>query len=297
MKFLYADSNIFDFFSFKLLEGDPHTALIEPNSIVLTSAAAKKYFGDDESLGQIITVGNDNKAFHVTGIAEEPPANSHIQFEILLSSQSDRNMQSDQWTNNGLYTYYRINPMTPVSQVDDKLRELVLKYVGPEISEGFGMSFEEFEKQGGQYGYYSRPFLDSHLYSPEMDDDITPKSDIKYVYIIGAIGLFILIIACINFMNLSTARSSGRAKEVGLRKTLGSVRKSLIFQFLSESFIYVFAATLLAVAAVYLLLPSFNLLAGKDLTIENLFSLSSLGIIASIVLLVGLLAGSYPAFI
>lgn len=293
---LYADSNFFEFFSFELEAGDVKTSLKEPNTVVMTASTAKRYFGDENAIGKIVTVGNENRAFSVTGIVKEPPTNSHIQFELLLSSESDENMKSNFWTNNGLYTYYRINPLTAVNQVDDKLKELVLKYVGPEIEEGFGMSFKDFEEQGGVYGYYSVPFLATHLYTQELDDDITPKSDVKYVYIIGAVGLFILVIACINFMNLSTARSAGRAKEVGLRKTLGSVRSALIGQFLSESFIYVILATTLALGSVYLLLPAFNILSGKELTMYNLFNPTTVSLLLGVVLLVGFLAGSYPAF-
>jgi len=295
-KALLVDSNFFEFFTFKLLDGDIKTALKDPHTIVLTREAAAKYFGAQSAIGKIITIGNDNEAFKVTGITEKAPPNSHIQYDMLLSAESDENMKEGGWTANSLYTYYRKNPNTKIESVEAKLRDLVMKHVGPELEQGFGISFSEFEKQGGIYSYFSYPLESSHLYQPEIRDGMTPSSEIKYIYIMGAVGLFILIIACINFMNLSTARSAGRAKEVGLRKTLGSVRSKLIFQFLSESFVYVFAATVIAIMGVYLLMPSFNLLSGKQLIFSSIFSPSILMAIVIVFIVVALLAGSYPAF-
>lgn len=295
-KAIFVDSNFFEFFSFRLLEGDPKTALREPNTMVLSKKSALRYFGGQPALGKIITAGNSNKAYKVTGIAEEAPPNSEIEYDVLVSSESDPDMKSTGWTNNGLYTYYRKNPKTTIESVDAKLRDFVEKYVSPELEQGFGVSFKEFEKQGGIYSYYSYSLASSHLYQTELQDGITPRSDIKYVYIMGAVGSFILLIGCINFMNLSTARSASRAKEVGLRKTLGSARSKLIAQFLSESFAYTFAGTVLALIASYMLLPAFNLLSGKELVFKTILSPLLMGGIVVIFLLVSFLAGSYPAF-
>lgn len=295
-KALLVDSNFFEFFSFQLLEGDSKTALIEPHTLVLSKQAAYKYFGNESAIGKIITVGNDNEAFKVTGVAMEAPANSHIQFDMLLSAASDENMKDGGWTNNGLYTYYRKNPNTTTSDIDGKLRDLTVEHVGPELEAGLGFSFKEFEKQGGLYAYYSYSLASNHLYQTELDNALSPPGDIRNVYIIGAVGIFVLVIACINFMNLSTARSASRAKEVGLRKTLGSVRSKLVLQFLSESFVYTLAGTLIAIAGVYALLPSFNLLAGKQLTFSTMLTPVILGSVITIFFVVALLAGSYPAF-
>lgn len=293
---LLADSNFFEFFSFKLIEGDVKTALKEPATVVITTETARKYFGDTPAVGKIITVGNDNEAFKITGIAEPAPTNSQVQFDFILSSASDDNLKSDSWTNNGLYSFYRKNPNTDVASIDARLRELTIEHVGPEFEQGLGVDFKQFEKQGGVYAYFSYPMHSKHLYQTQLVDGLTPSSDIKYVYSIGAVGLFILLIACINFMNLSTARSSGRAKEVGLRKTLGSVRSKLIAQFMSESLVYVFASLLIAIVSVYLLLPSFNLLAGKELPFELMGQPVVLLSILVVFIIVALLAGSYPAF-
>ncbi|NOT76203.1 MAG: FtsX-like permease family protein [Cyclobacteriaceae bacterium] len=295
-KVLYVDSNFFAFFSFDLLEGDPKTVLKEPSSIVITHTTSVKYFGDQSALGKIIVIGKDNEAFKVTGIVQEAPVNSHIQFDMLLSAASDKNMMKGGWgDNDATHTYFRKNPKTKIELIDQKLRAFVEKHIAPELEDGFGISFKEFEKQGGIYSYYSYPMSSSHLYYPDIQDNLNPVSDIKYVYIISAVGIFILLIACINFMNLSTARSASRAKEVGLRKTLGSARSRLVIQFLSESFIYVFGATIIAIAGVYFLLPSFNLLSGKVLLFNAIFSPIILGSIFTIFITVSLLAGSYPA--
>lgn len=293
---LIADSNFFEFFNFTLIEGDVKTALKEPATVVVTTETAQKYFGNAPVLGKIITIGNDNEAFKITGIAAPAPTNSQVQFDFILSAASDSDLKSDNWTNNNLYSYYRKNPNTDVASIDARLRELTIEHVGPEFEQGLGVDFKQFEKQGGVYAYFSYPMHSKHLYQTQLVDGLTPSSDIKYVYSIGAVGLFILLIACINFMNLSTARSSGRAKEVGLRKTLGSVRSKLIAQFMSESLVYVFAAMLIALVSVYLLIPSFNLLSGKSLHFELMLQPVVLLSVLVVFLLVALLAGSYPAF-
>lgn len=293
---IYTDSNFFEFFSFRLLEGDPATALKEPNSIVLTERVAKKYFDKESAIGKLITVGNDNQTFKVTGIAEEPPFNSHFRFGSLLSTSSQKDFyENGIWLNNSLYTYYKKTPATSLASVDAKLEELIVKYAAPQIEQFIGVNIEKFREQGNKYSYLSYPMLDSHLHST-WNDEITPTNDITYIYVFGAAGIFILLIACINFMNLSTARSAGRAKEVGLRKTLGSFRGQMISQFLAESTVYGLLAVVIAVGACYLLMPQFNLLAGKQLTFSSLWSSEFLigGVV--LVLLIGLLAGSYPAF-
>jgi putative ABC transport system permease protein len=291
----YADSTFIEFFSFKLLKGNPATALLEPNTVVLTPALAAKYFGDQDPMGQTLVIGNDNRAFKITGVIEAPPANSHLPFTALLSFITADNMIFHGWTGNSLLTYVRKNPETSVAEVNKKLDDLVAANVGPELEQGLGLTWDEFKKNGGKYAYYIYPMADTHLYTSNIQDQFT-NSDIKYVYIFSIVGAFILIIACINFMNLSTAKSAGRAKEVGLRKTLGSQRGQLIGQFLSESLFYSLVAIVLAVALCYLLLPTFNLLSGKTLSFSTLnninFVLGALGLIV----FVGVLAGSYPAF-
>lgn len=290
-----ADSNFFSFFSFELLKGDVKTALREPNSVVITESLAKKYFGNDEPIGKIIIIGNDKWPCKVTGVTRGAPSNSHIQFNAILSYLTIEKTLWHGWSGNSMFTYIRKNPNTSEESINEGLTELVRKHVGKELEEGLGISFDEFLKQGGKYSYVVYPMTDSHLYS-EYEGDMEPPSDIQYVYIFSAIGLFMLLIACINFMNLSTARSAGRAKEVGLRKTFGSLRPQMIAQFLSESLVYSIVATILAFAVAYLVMPFFNELSGKQLSAANLFTPSFLGITLLLIVMVGILAGSYPAF-
>ncbi|MBL7857006.1 MAG: ABC transporter permease [Cyclobacteriaceae bacterium] len=294
-KVFFADSNFFQFFSFRLLEGDPGTALKEPNTLVVTPAIAEKYFGKESALGKILTVGTDNKTYKVTGVVEEAPSNSHFSYNILISAQSSDNLKSDIWLNNFMYTYFLLHKGVSVEQINSKFEGLVEKYIGPEIERFMGTSFKQMKEQGGQYGYFAIGLTDIH-FDTETDGPIEASGNIMYVYFFGGIGLFILIIACINFMNLSTARSAGRAKEVGLRKTLGSLRSHMIYQFLSESTVYSFLAVIISLIACYLLLPYFNLLSGKQLTMHVFESPAYVAGILALVLFVGLIAGSYPAF-
>ncbi|MFN7705020.1 MAG: ABC transporter permease [Chryseotalea sp.] len=293
----YADSNFFQFFSFELLEGDAKTALNEPSSVVITKALADKYFNGD-ALGKTLVIGSDQNSFKVTGVVKEAPQQSHLKFNALLSFTTlTRNPDQfyNGWTGNSMYTYVKKDEKTSVESVNTKLEDLVAKYVGAELEQGLGVTFDEFRKQGGIYAYYIYPITDSHLKS-DFTDDIEPGSDIRYVYIFAGVGIFILILACINFMNLSTAQSAGRAKEVGLRKTLGSQRNQMIGQFLAESLVYGLLAILVSILVCYAVLPFFNELAGKNLQFSSLFDPYFFAAAIGLWLLIGLFAGSYPAF-
>jgi putative ABC transport system permease protein len=291
----YADSNFFDFFSFKLIEGDLKKALLEPNSVVLTQSMEVKYFGTESGMGKLLSIGGHEKTYKVTGITEDCPTNSHFLYHMLVSSSSAEHLKSTEWLNNYLHTYLIINANASVADVEAKFPGLIEKYVGPEIERFMGGTIEQMKEQGGSFGYYTTPLTDIHLKS-KSQHDMQPGGNITYVYVFGAIGLFIIVIACINFMNLSTARSAGRAKEVGLRKTLGSLRSQMIGQFMSESLVYSLIAVLLAVGFCYMLLPQFNLLAGKQLGMQALISPTFLVSLFALIVLVGVIAGSYPAF-
>jgi putative ABC transport system permease protein len=295
-KVYYADANFFNFFSFKLLEGDPATALKEPNSVVLTRKMAEKYFGTANPVGKILVIGNDNKSFKVTGVAENPPGNSHFIYALLISSTSADYLTKNMiWLNNFMYTYFLLRENASLESVQNRFNDLVTKYVGPEIEKFMGTTLKQMKEQGGIYGFYTIKLTDIHLH-PTSQGEPEPDGNIMYVYFFGAVGIFIIFIACINFMNLSTARSAGRAKEVGLRKTLGSLRGQMIWQFLAESLVYSFITVLLALAACSLLLPYFNLLSGKELGMQVLLSSAFIMGIIGLILFVGLIAGSYPAF-
>ncbi len=294
-KVYYADSTFFELFDFKLIEGNSATALKEPNTMVLTQPVAQKYFGDDIALGKTLVVGNDKKTYTVTGVMEPLPSNSHFDFTILFSMATMEYSRNDGWLNNSFMTYLLLHPDASPQELESKLGSLVEKYVGSEIQQYLGMSLETFQKQGGKYGYFLQPMPSIHLYS-HISDEMEPSGDIAYVYIFSAIALFIILIACINFMNLSTARSSNRAKEVGIRKTLGTQRKSLIIQFMAESVMVSFISTLLALILAALLLPGFNNISGKSLSLWYFTVPGVLAGLLGLMLVVGLLAGSYPAF-
>lgn len=292
----HTDSTFFSFFSFKLLKGDPETALKEPNSIVLTQSSSRKFFGDDDAMGKILIFSNDKKAMKVTGVVEDPPSNSHFKFNYLVSFSSNDFGISDQWLSNSLQTYFITHEGVDVAGVEKILNEdIITKYVGPQLQQFLGITIEQFLEQDGAYGYFVNAIKDLHLYV-EVDNELEPPGNIVYIYIFSAIGLFILIIASINFMNLSTAKSAGRAREVGMRKTFGSLKSQLMWQFLVESIIYSLVSVVLAVILVVILLPQFNLIAGKALSLHVLMQPWMIFGTLLLILFIGFLAGSYPAF-
>jgi putative ABC transport system permease protein len=289
-----ADSTIFEVFTIPLLQGDPKTALVEPNSIVLTEEMARKYFGDENPMNQTLAVVNQFEG-KVTGVAKSLPANSHFHFNFLVSLATDGGQSSQSWTANGYYTYILLRENYPPEQLEAKFPELVRKYVGPQLKAEDGISFDEFLAAGNRYGFYLQPLTAIHLHS-HLGYELEPNGDVAYVYIFSAVAFFILLIACINFMNLATARSAQRAKEVGVRKTLGSSRLQLVRQFLLEAVLLSFVALLLAAMLVELLLPALNQVAGKQLQTDYFGNGLLAAGFAGIALLVGVLAGSYPAF-
>lgn len=294
-KVFAADSNVFEVFSFELIEGDPSTALKEPNTVVLTKSTARKYYGKESALDKMMSIGNTKESYKVTGVMNDVPGNSHIKFNALLSMNSFEYPNNGEWLGNSFYTFYVLNEGANSSAVDEKFVPIVERNVSPRLQEFMGKTMGEFESSGGIYKYFSMPLFDIHLNST-LDHEAEPQGDKAYVMILAAIGIFILLIACINFMNLSTAKSSNRAKEVGLRKTLGSLRIHLIRQFLMESLVYAAIAALLAIIVVYVLLPYFNMLSGKELMFSNLMQFQVMSLVVLMTFLVGILAGSYPAF-
>lgn len=294
-KVFFVDSNFFEFFDYKLLEGDVQSVLKEPNTMVMTKEVATKYFGSESAIGKLVVLDNQNETYKVTGIAENPPTNSHFDFNVLVSAESGQRLKSKEWLNNNMFTYFLLRENAQLDGVHKKFNELIEKYIGPEIEKFTGTTLKQMREQGGEYGYYTTKLTDIHLRSVSMGD-LEPKGNIVYVYFFGGVGLFILVIACINFMNLSTARAAGRAKEVGLRKTLGSLREQMIGQFLAESMIYSLIAVGISLIACYFLLPSFNLLSGKELGMTIFIQPWFVAAIIGLIIFVGFVAGSYPAF-
>ncbi len=295
----YADSTLFAVFNIPLLYGNPKKALTEMNSLVLCETSVEKYFGADwrlsPPLGETLLLGRGKEPYKITGIFEEIPNNSHFHFNVFLSMVSLKDSQSEMWLNNNYYTYLLLREDANVADVQTKLNETFETYGAPQLEQYANASYEDFLASGNYFNYLLQPLTDIHLYS-DLEAEIEANGDIRYVYIFSAIALFVLLIACFNFMNLSTARSAGRAKEVGIRKTLGSVRKQIITQFLAEALLVSFLALLLAILMAEVALPFFNDLAGKQLAINYLQTWYFIPLLLLAVAVIGLLAGSYPAF-
>lgn len=288
-----ADSTFWDVFTFPLIEGDPETALKDPQTIVLTETMADKYFGRTDIVDETLYF-QDTTAFRVTGVLADLPSNSHLDFDFLVSMTTDPNANSTFWVSNNYMTYLVLHPEASPEAIHAKFPDLIEKYAGPQIQQFMGGPYEDFLAAGNYLNYRLQPVTDIHLHS-DLQFEVATNSDIAYVYIFTAIGIFLLLIACINFMNLATARSANRAKEVGMRKVLGSSRRQLVQQFLSESMLLSVLAFVLAVGLVALMLPVFNDLTGKEISMAIFRNpmLWSLMILFS--LSVGALAGSYPA--
>ena len=295
-EFAFVDSNFFQVFTLPLLQGDANTALNEPNTAIVTKAFAKRYFGDTDPMGKVISFKDgNNPPFKITGVIDKVPKNSHFHFDIFSSMAGFPQSRSTTWMESEFYTYLVLAPGYDYKKLEAKLPQVVEKYMGPQILQAMGMNFAQFKQKGNDIGLFLQPLTDIHLRS-DFTYDLSPSGDIRYVYIFSAIASFMLLIACINFMNLSTASASKRAREVGIRKVLGSMKWELVRQFLVESVLLSAIALLFAIGFVYLALPVFNNLAAQNLTLnftENPWLLPSLVLFG---LVVGVLAGSYPAF-
>ncbi|MBL7850471.1 MAG: ABC transporter permease [Cyclobacteriaceae bacterium] len=292
---VFADSSIFRVFSIPFIQGNPKEALREPFTMLLSRSAAAKYFPNEDPLNQTLILENKD-AYKITGIYEDMPVTSHFRYDMLLALVSHPYHKDANWLSNNFSTYLKLRPKATREALEAKFPQMVDKYCGPQAKLALGGEFtmEQFRASGNKIDFTLRPLADIHLRS-DMIGELGTNSDITYVYLFGAIALFILIIACINFMNLSTARSSNRAKEVGVRKVMGSLRGHLIRQFLTESVALSFVSFLLALGIAWLALPSFNELAGKELFLP--FGRSSFWLqLVSASLAVGIIAGIYPAF-
>jgi putative ABC transport system permease protein len=292
---VYADSTVFDVFTLPMIDGDPHTALVNPHSLVITETMAKKYFNDVHVAGRNLVI-DDTINYKVTGVIRDIPSQSHFNFDFFVSmSENEDSRTDDNWLSNNYNTYILLREGADARRLEAKFPQMVRKYAGPQIQSAVHKSLDEFTQGGGFIGFFLMPLTSIHLHSNKTAE-MGSNGSIQYVYIFSAIAMFILLIACVNFMNLSTARSSNRAKEVGIRKVLGSLRGTLIAQFITESVLVSLIAMLLALGLAWLMLPVFNQLAAKQMSI-GLFSRPWLApSLLVLVLVVGLLAGSYPAF-
>jgi putative ABC transport system permease protein len=301
---LYAvDSNFLEVFSYKMKEGDPATCLQKLNSLVITERIAKKYFGNDNAMGKILLFNTEKVPFVVTGVLQDIPPQASIQFEMLapISTYPVVKFRSWNWFWLQVDTYVKLKDQVPVDQesirrLEAKFPEMTKRKAAPVFEKYYGTSFDEFIRKGNKLNYQLQPLTSVHLYSTGIGSRLTTIGSIKYVYIFSVIALFIIILACVNFMNLSIAQAARRGKEVGIRKVLGSLKKQLIKQFLSEALLFSLIATFVALIIVILLLKPFNEIAGKSLDIGLLFSGYTWAYVLCLCLLTGILAGSYPAF-
>ena len=280
--FMYADPTFFDIFSFKILKGDPHSVLAAPYRVVLTESSAKKYFGDEDPIGKTLHVGNDSNFYQVTGIVRDCPSNSQIKFNFLASFSSlgiEKEAENSYWDAN-YTTYLLLKDKSSIKQLQAKLPAFMKK---------------EMNGQGATINIFLEPFDTIHLHSSY--GGFEPNNSIIYIYILGAVALLILIIACSTYVNLSTARSIERAKEVGVRKVVGADKRQLFWQFIGESFVVCFVSVILSLVVTTLLLPSFNQLTNRQLQAGSIFSLPFLLFSIIVGVIVSLFAGSYPALI
>jgi len=289
---LFADSTVFDVFTIPLVSGSPATALNRPNTIVISEKTARRYFGDMDPLGRVIRIdlnGPGAHTYEVTGVFREIPVNTHLHFDLLASLVTfPEFLGSTEWTANNFITYFVLKPGASAKDLQAKFESYILETFGSE-------KYEAFKNKGNSWEFFLQPLTSIHLHS-DLNGEFEPNGNIRYVYIFSVIAFFVLIIACINFMNLSTAKSTLRAREVGIKKTAGSSRGELIRQFLAESVILTFISLILAILLAKLVLPAYSQWLGRSLTLDLL---SNYWIIPGLLLFgctIGVLAGIYPAF-
>lgn len=292
----WADEHVFKVFNTEFISGDKASALVEPNSIVLTSEIASKYFPDHASpIGEIINInGDDHK---ITGVVKNPPKNTHFPYKYIISNPINPN-DANNWSGNSYWTYAKLTKGTSHIAINEQLKDLYKKYVGPEIISFTGhSSFEELEKDYPDrlWSFTIHPVRDIHLETPSFS--MASKGDKENILIFSLVALFILLIACINYINMATARSTIRSKEVGIRKTLGSHRKNIVIQFLVESLLITTIAIILSFLLAGLALNTFNYLTDRAFSFSDLLSPTHLLFTSFLLIFVGLLAGVYPALV
>ena len=292
---IWADSTFFKIFTVPVIEGNANSALKEPNSLAISKRISDKFFPNGNALGETLILDN-NSPMKVTAVFETMPDNGHFAFDIIVSLSGLDEAKSTNFLSNNFNTYILLKEGTDAKALEAKLPGLVVKYMGPQAAQFLGGEFtiEKFKASGNKLEYTLMPLLDIHLHS-DLTAEVRANGNITYVYLFSAIALFILVIACINFMNLSTARSSNRAKEVGVRKVMGSLRSHLIRQFLMESILLSAFSFLLAIGLAYIFLPIFNNLVQKELVFP-FTDLNFYAIVFLATLFIGMLAGLYPSF-
>jgi putative ABC transport system permease protein len=291
----FVDANFFALFSLPLRAGNALDGLKSPNTVVISEEWATRVFGESDPLGRELKLKGWKDPLLVVGVMYNIPGNSHFQFDLFVSMAGIPEAKSDSWMQSEFYTYLLLPENYKYRDLEAKLPQTVEKYMGPQFQASLGMSFTDFKKQGNQIGLFLQPLTDIHLHS-DFTFDLSAGGELQYVWIFGAIAVFILLIACINFMNLSTANAARRAKEVGVRKAVGATRSGLMWQFLTESMLITGISFVLALGLAALALPSFSELTGKQMDLGFLGQATALGMLLAFGLAMGILAGTYPAF-
>ena len=290
----FADSTFFEVFTAEFIQGNFVSALKKPGSVVINESTAKKYFNSTDVVGKTIIV-DDNTLLNITGVIKDFPSQSHFHFNFIRPLIDTWRGGKDQWLSNNWHTYILVKPGVTQAFMQGRVNDEIIKHVYAQMQTQFHASMNDIQKQGNYFRYKLMPLTQVHLISG-LQYEFEPGGSITYVYIFSVIAVLILLIACVNFMNLSTARSASRAKEVGIRKVAGSLRSQLIIQFLAESILLSFISLIIALALAAGLLPFFNQLAAKQMHIAVLFSSWLLPVLLAFILIVGCVAGSYPAF-
>jgi putative ABC transport system permease protein len=282
--FAFADENYFKVFDFELISGNPALVLAEPNQLVLTKSTAERYFGDAVSaIGKPMKVDGDD--YTVSGIMEDFPSNSHMDFDFLASFKSHRHGTEPEWSPSNYYTYVKLKSGTDVDAFEATVEQIKEKYLGKDLAE-----------YGYKTSFHLQPVSNIHLGDQSLSS-IKPGTDIRYLYIFGIVALLLIAIGIINYVNLATAEATERNKEVGLRKAMGAGRGQLFGQFVSESMLLTFAATVLSILCLYVILPKFSQIGGVPISSGSLMSPLGIGFLIGLIVIVGLLAGMYPSLI
>lgn len=292
---LFADSCFFDVFDFEFISGRPQEALNKPNSVVLSEETANRYFPGENPIGKKLRIESDSTYYEITGVVKTF-VNAHFHFDFLASVSSLRFPYNNIWTSHMFYTYALLERGYDVTDFQKSLDALVLKYVVPQVESILGISIEEYARTGNTYGLFTQQLNDIHLHS-DLQVELEPNGNLLFVSIFIIVAILILLIACINFMNLATARSSSRAKEVAVRKIMGSSRGQLIVQFIVESVFLSLIAFGIALVIVELLTPSYVNLVQKDISLRTMFTAENVLFLLGVVVFSGIISGSYPAFV
>jgi putative ABC transport system permease protein len=292
---LFADSTFFQIFTYKFIHGNPATALKNPESIVLTEKIARKYFGKTDVVGKSLRIESDTTYYTVTGVIQNVPENTHMHFDMMASLNTLDISRRTFWISHNFHTYILLKEGTDPQALENKLDMLVEKYVGPDVQQALGVSLEEFIGSGSSIRYFLQPVEDIHLHS-HLEYELEANSHISYIYIFSIIAIFILLMASINYTNLATAKSASRSLEVGMRKVVGGTKRSLRFLFLIESVFLTLVSLFIAIVIVELLMPQYNNLVQLNLDINYFEEWYTIPGLIVLVTIVGLMAGSYPAF-